>query len=105
MKNLESLKVHYDYTVRDSDGSIVQFRYGEDGIDVTKTSHLLKFELLAAVSLILYQFERLILFFEKPKLWKFPGRDRNDFLQFCKYWTLSLVVYVQRVIERLYYNI
>ncbi|XP_024394449.1 DNA-directed RNA polymerase I subunit 1 [Physcomitrium patens] len=47
MKNLESLKVHYDYTVRDSDGSIVQFRYGEDGIDVTKTSHLLKFELLA----------------------------------------------------------
>jgi hypothetical protein len=53
MKNLESLKVHYDYTVRDSDGSIVQFRYGEDGIDVTKTSHLLKFELLAAVSIIL----------------------------------------------------
>jgi hypothetical protein len=52
MKNLESLKVHYDYTVRDSDGSIVQFRYGEDGIDVTKTSHLLKFELLAAVSII-----------------------------------------------------
>lgn len=49
MKNLESLKVHYDYTVRDSDGSIVQFRYGEDGIDVTKTSHLLKFELLASV--------------------------------------------------------
>lgn len=52
MKNLESLRVHYDFTVRDSDGSIVQFRYGEDGVDVTKTSHLLKFELLAAVSSI-----------------------------------------------------
>jgi DNA-directed RNA polymerase I subunit RPA1 len=50
MKNLECLKVHYDYTVRDSDGSIVQFRYGEDGIDVSKTSHLSKFELLATVS-------------------------------------------------------
>jgi DNA-directed RNA polymerase I subunit RPA1 len=28
MKHLESLKVEYDYTVRDSDGSIVQFLYG-----------------------------------------------------------------------------
>ncbi|KAG0620279.1 hypothetical protein M758_4G204000 [Ceratodon purpureus] len=47
MKNLKFLNVHYDYTVRDSDGSIVQFRYGEDGVDVTKTGHLLKFQLLA----------------------------------------------------------
>lgn len=28
MKHLESLKVEYDHTVRDSDGSIVQFLYG-----------------------------------------------------------------------------
>lgn len=49
MKNLEGLKIHYDYTVRDSDGSIVQFKYGEDGIDVLKTSYLTKFELLADV--------------------------------------------------------
>jgi DNA-directed RNA polymerase beta' subunit len=52
VKNLEGLKVHYDCTVRDSDGSIVQFRYGEDGIDVMKTSYLTKFELLASVSCI-----------------------------------------------------
>ena len=31
-------KVHYDHTVRDSDASIVQFLYGEDGIDVTKSA-------------------------------------------------------------------
>ena len=37
MKNLESLRVHYDSTVRDDgDGSIVQFLYGEDGLDVTQ---------------------------------------------------------------------
>ncbi|KAL3691839.1 hypothetical protein R1sor_005490 [Riccia sorocarpa] len=47
VKNLEGLKIHYDYTVRDSDGSIVQFKYGEDGIDVQKISYLTKFELLA----------------------------------------------------------
>lgn len=37
VKNLESLRVCYDYTVRDSDGSIVQFYYGDDALDVTKT--------------------------------------------------------------------
>ncbi|KAK1366221.1 DNA-directed RNA polymerase subunit [Heracleum sosnowskyi] len=47
VKNLECLKVCYDYTVRDADGSIVQFCYGEDGVDVHQTSFLNKFEALA----------------------------------------------------------
>ena len=36
MKHLESLKVEYDYTVRDADGSVIQFLYGEDSLDPTK---------------------------------------------------------------------
>lgn len=41
VKNLESLRVHYDSTVRDdADGSIVQFLYGEDGLDVTAVSYM-----------------------------------------------------------------
>ena len=28
MKHLESLKVEYDYTVRDADAGIIQFYYG-----------------------------------------------------------------------------
>jgi len=47
IKCLESLKVSYDHTVRDVDGSIVQFQYGEDGVDVLKTSFLNKFKELA----------------------------------------------------------
>ncbi|GAB2269507.1 hypothetical protein Dimus_004424 [Dionaea muscipula] len=47
IKNLESLKVHYDYTVRDSDGSIVQFRYGEDGVDVHQKNFIEEFDALA----------------------------------------------------------
>ncbi|CAL5053727.1 unnamed protein product [Urochloa decumbens] len=47
IKCLESLKVSYDHTVRDVDGSIVQFYYGEDGVDVLKTSFLYKFKELA----------------------------------------------------------
>ncbi|KAL9672199.1 hypothetical protein QQ045_028449 [Rhodiola kirilowii] len=44
IKNLEGLKVCYDHTVRDADGSIILFQYGEDGVDVHRTSFLLKFE-------------------------------------------------------------
>lgn len=48
IKNLESLKVSYDYTVRDADGSIIQFQYGEDGVDVHRTSFIAKFKELTA---------------------------------------------------------
>lgn len=33
------LKVEYDGTVRDTDGNIVQFKYGEDGVDPAKSDH------------------------------------------------------------------
>jgi DNA-directed RNA polymerase I subunit RPA1 len=33
VKHLEELRVNYDLTVRDSAGSVVQFLYGEDGLD------------------------------------------------------------------------
>ena len=34
---LQDLKVEYDFTVRDASGKIVQFSYGEDGIDVSRS--------------------------------------------------------------------
>lgn len=48
IKHLESLRVHYDHTVRDDDGTIVQFRYGEDGLDVTKQKYLGRLAFAAA---------------------------------------------------------
>jgi DNA-directed RNA polymerase I subunit RPA1 len=33
VKHLEELRVNYDLTVRDSSGSVIQFLYGEDGLD------------------------------------------------------------------------
>ena len=47
IKGMEGLKSEYDTTVRDSDGSLVQFLYGEDGLDVTKQKHLTDFRFLA----------------------------------------------------------
>jgi DNA-directed RNA polymerase subunit A' len=36
---LEHLRVEYDGTVRDSQSDIIQFRYGEDGVDPAKSDH------------------------------------------------------------------
>lgn len=40
IKHLEGISVHYDNTVRNSDGTVIQFLYGEDGLDVTKSKYL-----------------------------------------------------------------
>jgi hypothetical protein len=41
IKNLEALKVQYDATVRDeTDGGVVQFFYGDDGLDPTQSSYM-----------------------------------------------------------------
>ena len=47
VKHLEGLKVNYDQTVRESDGSVLQFHYGEDSLDVTRQKYLFKFDFSA----------------------------------------------------------
>eukprot|EP01135_Chromosphaera_perkinsii_P010952 Nk52_evm5s2297 gene=Nk52_evmTU5s2297 len=47
IKHLEGMRVHYDMTVRDDDGSVIQFNYGEDSLDVTKVTFLEKFNFMA----------------------------------------------------------
>ena len=47
IKHMEGLTVSYDSTVRDSDGSVLQFLYGEDGLDVTKQTHIQQFSFVA----------------------------------------------------------
>ena len=40
IKAMEDLTVQFDGTVRDSRGNLVQFKYGEDGINATKIEHV-----------------------------------------------------------------
>ncbi|KAK7204850.1 hypothetical protein BZA70DRAFT_248940 [Myxozyma melibiosi] len=47
IKQLEGVKTEYDNTVRDSDGSLVQFLYGGDAVEVNQESHLMNFEFCA----------------------------------------------------------
>ncbi|KAL5334658.1 hypothetical protein BJX70DRAFT_377559 [Aspergillus crustosus] len=49
IKGMEGLRAEYDSSVREtSDGSIVQFLYGEDGLDITKQVHLNDFDFLVS---------------------------------------------------------
>ena len=43
IKGMEGLTVGYDNSVRDSDGTLVQFLYGEDGLDISKQKYLTNF--------------------------------------------------------------
>jgi DNA-directed RNA polymerase II subunit RPB1 len=45
IKAAEDLMVNYDLTVRNANGNIVQFAYGDDNIDPTKLEHIGKIEL------------------------------------------------------------
>ncbi|KAF2001316.1 beta and beta-prime subunits of DNA dependent RNA-polymerase [Amniculicola lignicola CBS 123094] len=55
IKGMEGLKVEYDTSVRDSDGSMVQFLYGEDGLDITKQKYLNDFKFQAENFMSIFQ--------------------------------------------------
>lgn len=46
IKHLEQLIVSYDNTVRDTDGKVIQFLYGEDSIDPCKSKYINNFEFI-----------------------------------------------------------
>ncbi|ABN68025.2 alpha subunit of RNA polymerase I [Scheffersomyces stipitis CBS 6054] len=46
-KQLEGVHVSYDNSVRDGDGTLIQFLYGGDSIDTTKQSHMNQFKFCA----------------------------------------------------------
>ncbi len=47
IKHLEGIHIAYDQTVRNNDGTILQFHYGEDGLDVTKSKYIEQFDFTA----------------------------------------------------------
>ena len=63
--DLEQLMVNYDYTVRDTDGSIIQFLYGEDSIDTMNTRYLTNFKFIA---------NNMDTYFDKFKPERFVGK-------------------------------
>ncbi|KAH7310477.1 DNA-directed RNA polymerase I subunit RPA1 [Stachybotrys elegans] len=79
IKGLEGLMVGYDTTVRDADGTIIQFLYGEDGLDVTKQTYLQDFGFIlqnkeSAAAQLRFDFE----------LAKKLGANRDSFTKYMK---------------------
>jgi DNA-directed RNA polymerase beta' subunit len=55
IKGMEGLRVEHDTSVRDADGSVIQFLYGEDGLDVCKAKYLDNFKFAADNYMSLFQ--------------------------------------------------
>ncbi|CAG8448743.1 13571_t:CDS:10 [Ambispora leptoticha] len=76
IKHLEGLRVHYDHTVRDSDGSVIQFHYGEDSLDVTKQKYLYQFN---------FSVDNFDAFSKKYHIGKFVhGIDQKQAIEYLK---------------------
>ncbi|KAK2581870.1 hypothetical protein KPH14_002333 [Odynerus spinipes] len=102
IKHLEGLVVNYDSTVRDSDGSLIQIYYGEDGLDVPASRFLRSDQMeflvdnknaIVEPNLLKYlkedsNYERTIKLIKKIKKWEkkngnvLDKRRRGEFLMF-----------------------
>ena len=69
VKHMESLSVNYDGTVRADDGSIVQFRYGEDSLNTQETQFLVGND-----ETLRFLYENLVPLCSKYKVGKGPGQ-------------------------------
>ncbi len=58
---LEHLRIEYDQTVRDPHGNIIQFQFGEDGIDPAKSDHgeAVNIERLVASQIVIDEGEKI----------------------------------------------
>ena len=89
VKHLEDLVVGYDHTVRNTDGNVIQFLYGEDGIDPMENSLLtgekdrMAFMAMNHVSLS-HKFSIHGQFFENTGLDMMESIKYNKMLQKCK---------------------
>ena len=96
IKGLEDIKVEYDMTVRNNMGKIIQFRYGDDNFDSTKTEN--QFIPLVGMSVedvyshydILGTTE-IVNLFTKGTATRFR-KQKKDMLQKCK-------MYIEKMIE------
>eukprot|EP01132_Coremiostelium_polycephalum_P007997 gene7997-9840_t len=81
IKHLEGLSVHYDNTVRDSDGSVIQFNYGEDSLEIGKTPYLEKFSVIADNYQLVknqFSFDELIGYLKNSSIQEYIGEVKEN---------------------------
>lgn len=83
-KKLEGIHIGYDNTVRESDGSMIQFLYGGDSIDILKESYLTNFKFCAQNYQNLlhkYDFGELLYKLDLKKAYHFSKKVQRELLK------------------------
>ena len=93
MKSMEDLKVNYDYSVRTSNDTIVQFIYGDDGMDAT----FVESQPLIVMKLDMYELVEKFLFQEEY--------DWNKVLEKEIYDNLKSITNHQTILQESFKNI
>jgi DNA-directed RNA polymerase II subunit RPB1 len=93
IKSMENLVVQYDGTVRDNHGNIIQFKYGEDGINIEKCERLGRGLSERALDLQ-YRWLLLDLFEDKSEEYKLYQQEFNQLREYAVNQSSSKRVFV-----------
>jgi DNA-directed RNA polymerase beta' subunit len=95
VKAMEDCKVNHDYTVRNASGSIIQFVYGEDGMDPTKIED----QPLPFVKMDYSKLKRTYLLTEDDNLQFILDDDVIENLHDTKDWQKRFETHFQEILE------
>ena len=95
VKAMEDCKINYDYTVRNASGSIIQFLYGEDGMDPTK----IESQSLPFVKMDYSKLKKVYLLNEDDNLKNMLEADVVDSLYSTKNWQEKFAQHFQEVLD------
>jgi DNA-directed RNA polymerase II subunit RPB1 len=110
IKGLEDLKVHYDMTIRGTKNVIVQFQYGEDGMDTVKVETQNYPVLNMSIEEIYNHFNvpnGSLSSFKKyfvPEEFKKMERTMDKYGETCKKYTDLLIETREKIIENVFKN-
>jgi len=112
IKGLEDLKVEYDMTVRNNKGKIVQFAYGDDGIDTTRVEN----QIVPIVGMNLEEIymhydivglndydKDLLSIYSKGTVTRMK-QQRNDTRAMCKKYINTIIKYRNKIVKSVFKN-
>ena len=95
IKAMEDLKANYDLSVRNASGNIIQFLYGEDGIDYCKIEN----QSLEYFDIKYEDLQKNHLFDEDTKWEQFITKSASSELKSSKGWRQELNKYFDNIVE------